>query len=465
MRYLRLLFLLIFISPLQLFAAEYSWYARDGNGYWGTGVSPSAACSVIATKRNVNESQTNGGRTFSLVSVSKLTDTNFQCTIEYSWSTGSATYPVDAFRSGDSCPPDTTYNAATGTCEGDPEVARCQSLEGQQTQGTTTGNVNDPDATVGRSGNSYYNKQREFNMGGCKVDVGLGGSGGKCVFKADGTYACKFPVGYTGEVAESQSDMDELPEEPEPQKTADSEQDCSAWADAGNGTRSKSCTSTSTASEEGGSTCQRGDYNMTCYKPTPTPESDTNIREDEITETSNPDGGKTTTTDSTTTNTHCLDGSCNTSTTNTSTTVITDGSGNVTGESSTCSGSNCTDPGADGDGEGDGPGEEETFVSPGGGEFGNASDALPSIGEDGDKTYGEATQEYMDRIADSPIVSSITSISVPTGGSCSIGSASLFGGSVSFNHFCSMASDVLDGLRYIFLAIWAWAAIRLLFTA
>lgn len=354
-----------------------------------------------------------------------------------------------------------------GQCIIDPDHARCQALEGQQTQGTTTGNVNDPDASVGRAGNNYYNKKREYNVGGCKVDVGLGGSGGKCVFKPDGTYACKFPVGYTGEVAASETDMDELPEDPEPEKTSDTDQGCSAWSDGGSGTRSKSCTSTSTASEDGSSTCQRGDYNMTCYRPTPTPESDTNTREDEITETSNPDGGKTTVTDSTTTNTHCTDGSCNSTTTNTSTTVVTDGNGNVTGESSTCSGANCADPGGDGDGdgEGDGSGEEESFASPGGGEFGSVSDALPAIGEEGDKSYSEATQEYTDRIKASPIVSSVLNISVPSGGTCSIGSASLFGGSINFNYFCTMAPDVLSGLRYLFLAIWAWAAIRLLMTA
>lgn len=356
-------------------------------------------------------------------------------------------------------------DAAGKQCEADPEVARCKALEGTTAYAITTGNSNDPGATVGfgADGKHYYSKQRTYNLNGCVADIGLANTGGgKCVHKGDGTYACRFPVGYTGEPAiEGEgTDAENSDSDPQPEKTSDSDQNCSDWSTTQNGTRSKSCTSSSNASEDGSSTCSRGDYNMYCYNPTPTPQSDSSTRTDDISETTNGDGGKTTTTNSTQTDTYCKSGTCTTSTTTSSSSTTTNANGEVTGGSSECNGPKC-----EGQGDGEGEGEGDEFVSPGGGEFGNASDALPFIGEDGDKTYGEATQEYMDRIADSPILSSITSISVPSGGSCSIGSASLFGGSVSFNHFCSMAPDVLDGLRYIFLAIWAWAAIRLLFTA
>ncbi|MOA42781.1 hypothetical protein D3C78_1648610 [compost metagenome] len=93
-------------------------------------------------------------------------------------------------------------------------------------------------------------------------------------------------------------------------------------------------------------------------------------------------------------------------------------------------------------------------------------DALPKIGGDSEvATYAESAQAFYGRVGNSPLASALGTIEVPSGGSCNIGSASLFGGSVSFNHFCEIAPDVLSGLRYLFLAIWAWAAIRLFFTA
>lgn len=373
------------------------------------------------------------------------------------------------------CPGGVTFNPDTNSCPAvDPNVARCAALANQQSNVVVTGNTNDPNSKVKQNGTKYTTNSREFSIGGCKVDIGLStGGGGKCIFKADGIYACRFPVGYSGEVTPTGTpDDQQLPQDPEPSATSDSDSSCTEWAAQAGGSQKRECTSTSTAVQDGASSCERGNYNSECFKPSPVPESDTNTKHDEITETPQSDGGKKTVTKSTVTNVYCKEGACTTKTTVTTTTKTSDGSGTTVSENVTCAGPACPKPGGSGSGSGGGSGTGEgegegdgEFGSPGSGNFPDAADALPEIGEDGDLTYEESTQAYYDRIMDSPIVSSITNITVPGGGSCSVGSASLFGGSVSFNDFCTMAPQVLAGLRIIFICIWAWAAIRLFMTA
>lgn len=307
------------------------------------------------------------------------------------------------------------------------------------------------------------------SQGGCAVDICSEGGTKECGTDGKtGKFVCYGSGSYTGDqqsesTGTTVSDCAEPCKAPEP-TTSDSSQSCTTPTVV-NGVTSYSCISESNANEFASSNCAVGNINgvtaLHCASPDYVPESDSNTRTDDVSETSNPDGGKTTTTDTTDENEHCKAGNCTTSSTSTSTTTTTDGDGKVTEETSTCEGDKCGGKGEEEEEEK----EPEEFVSPGGGEFGSVADSLPDIGEDGDSTYSESTQQYIDRIKSSPIVSSVLNISVPSGGTCSIGSASLFGGSINFNYFCTMAPDVLSGLRYLFLAIWAWAAIRLLMTA
>ncbi|MCY1533962.1 hypothetical protein D9M68_693160 [compost metagenome] len=78
---------------------------------------------------------------------------------------------------------------------------------------------------------------------------------------------------------------------------------------------------------------------------------------------------------------------------------------------------------------------------------------------------GDSASSYYARIRNAPIVQAVTSISVPTGGTCPTGVADTFLGAISFDSFCTLAPQVLAGLVWLFRAIWAWAAIRLFFTA
>jgi len=149
--------------------------------------------------------------------------------------------------------------------------------------------------------------------------------------------------------------------------------------------------------------------------------------------------------------------------TNAHTTTIKDGTGNTESASGTCSGPHCPDKNTNPDGDGDGFGdctgtdcgdEEGAAV---------AGPATPELEEQ--DTYAETTQKFINRAKAAPLVSGISGISMPAGGSCNIGAAQTWFGSIDFSSFCELAPQILAGLRYLFLAIWAWAAIRLFFTA
>ncbi len=155
-------------------------------------------------------------------------------------------------------------------------------------------------------------------------------------------------------------------------------------------------------------------------------------------------------------------GSCTTTTTKTTQVTIKDGNGNTTGQTTTCTGANCSQTGAGGLGDSDGDGADDCQKSDTceGGPGGPVE--MPELDEQ--PTVAETTEAYFNRIKNAPIAQAL-SIVVPSGGSCAAGTAQTFFGSISFDSFCQLAPSVLAGLRYLFLAIWAWAAIRLFFTA
>lgn len=177
----------------------------------------------------------------------------------------------------------------------------------------------------------------------------------------------------------------------------------------------------------------------------------------------NGDGTTTTTKTDTITQTKCIGAnSCVTNVSNNKTTVVKDGNGNTLSTGTQCTGPACSSGGkgdSDGDGVKDcvtGNCEEEE-----GGEYG--APEMPELEET--EEIGDSTSAYYARILNAPIVQAVTSISVPTGGTCPTGTADTFMGAISFDTFCQLAPQVLAGLVWLFRAIWAWAAIRLFFTA
>ncbi|MCY1279470.1 hypothetical protein D9M68_328040 [compost metagenome] len=178
----------------------------------------------------------------------------------------------------------------------------------------------------------------------------------------------------------------------------------------------------------------------------------------------NGDGTKTITKTDTATQTKCIGANACTTTVTKNTTVVKQGAdGSTQSTSSSCTGANCatsTNPDGDGDGLGDCVGKD----------CGTDEDGNPTTSPDGPELeevpgFGDTTQAFMDRVRNAPLLSAVQGISFPAGGTCPTGSASTFFGSISFDSFCQLAPNVLGPLRYLFLAIWAWAAIRLFFTA
>lgn len=448
-------------------AAQDYYYTTDGKP---STVSPSASGSAAAY---VAYYPTVYNFTLSLTSLTKYNSTGqaFKaCFDSFSKATGefSTNFCKFVTRTGDACPTGQTFNADAGAC-------LCPA--GSHVEGTQC--VTDNACTAKKDqATPYVEKFPSFDaykatckvsIDGCQVDTCSGpaatcGTDGKT-----GEFACMGSGSFTGEVSTGTDTPATTPPPPVPEPTTTSQdQSCTAPAVNG-GTTTYTCQTDSNATEWASSNCAVGTVNGTqglhCTKPDYVPEHDGKSRTDEVTEVTNPDGSKTKTTTSTTTTTHCAAGACNTTTNTTTTTSGTDANGNPTGTTTTCKGDNCDNPTTPGKDESEEEEDEEEgtatpFVP------GEKGDYLPEIGG-GDEapTYAESLDDFTDRVSNAPIVRGLTSISVPTGGSCSMGSAQLFGGSVSFNDFCTMAPQVLAGLRYLFLAIWAWAAIRLFFTA
>jgi hypothetical protein len=352
-----------------------------------------------------------------------------------------------------SCPEGQTWNPDIGFCvENDP----CADLAGTSSGFKQSGNSSDPDPFYRPiPGSKYWSSPNFVVTNGCSMTVKLGT---RCKVYGNGDYVCVGNAVYTGETAspensnvgpsgEDCSGVSCPPTDPVPTSTGDSE--CTNWVNDAEGRRTRTCETTAEAAKPGQAACLT-DGSLVCVSPAPTPESDTKTRVDDVKETTLADGGKKTETTSTTTKTYCLAGACNTTNTTNKTTVVTNGSGDVVSESGSCEGDNCQTPETP---------EEEKDQAP------EQAD-LPEVGDDGDLSYSDSLDNFIDRVNGSPLISAVNSIAFPTGGgSCNMGSASLWGGSISFNSFCTMAPDILGGLRFLFLSIWAIAAVRLFMTA
>ncbi len=249
---------------------------------------------------------------------------------------------------------------------------------------------------------------------------------------------------------------------PDPTQQKDAKPCAYAWdTDGQRGT----CQSVQVDWKSEGESCDfRGSVNgeSVCVGKKPT--SNGIVIDTEVKTTANADGTTTQTKTDKATQTVCNGStlnSCNTYVTNNKTTVVKNADGTTRSENSTCSGANCptsTNPDGNGDGLGDCVGDDC-------GEEGGSSapPEMPEL-EEVDE-FGDSTSAYYARIRNAPIVQAVTSISVPSGGTCPTGVADTWMGAISFDSFCQLAPQVLAGLVWLFRAIWAWAAIRLFFTA
>lgn len=287
----------------------------------------------------------------------KTSETQFRCEY-YSQPSGFKYGSLIAIRNGDSCPTGQVYNSSNGTCA----APTCPA--GQTWNGTSCETDNQCAAKAGQSTNwrAEYDSMSAYDsnpircttsQGGCAVDVCDSGSHTCQVDGRTGKFVCTGQGGkYTGQPNSPSNgtgvDGCEGPAcQPSPPQTSSSDKSCTTPAVA-SGVTSYTCVTESNSNQFADSNCAVGDLNgvtaLHCTSPDYVPESNDKTKTDDVSQTSNPDGGKTTTTESTVDQTKCKAGDCSSTSTTTTTETTTDGSGEVTGENSQCTGDRCDDP-------------------------------------------------------------------------------------------------------------------------
>lgn len=454
-------FVCFFSLSLHSFAADYYWQPSSGPNSNNRYATSDLACQAMSQAAYTASGWTLYGLPWEYVS-NTFTAPNAICKYRYNSIQGvwtnwqNAAYFVRRY--GDSCPVDTVLDSTSGNCVPNPcKVKEGQSQRFQKTSATggNYGNV----ATV--NGKPFFSASTTACFNGCTVST----ADQKCTARVNGAYVCRGTAFYTG-TACATGEAAPAPVEATTQAdpapiTAKTDQPCT-YSTAPDGT--KTCTSIK-ASETEGQQCGTVNGVQKCVAKSPS--KDESKIDTTVTETSNPDGSTTTTKKDTLTKTTCSDyapSGCKTTTTTTTSTSTKNSAGELIGSiDSSCEGPSCaTDSNPDGDGDGLG---DCTGSNCGEDEEGNATNKPTGPALADAPSYAQATQTFMTTIKSAPIYATVSGLSVPSGGSCSFGSAQTFFGAISFDDFCNIAPSILNPLRYLFLAIWAWAAIRLFFTA
>ncbi len=443
MRFLFFIFIISFTG--QAFSTDYVWRLASGARSNIDYPSALAGCTAEGLARGFTVNP----------SMDKLSETYFECRAAHI--TGS---PVSSFnsisRSGTSCPLDTVYDSTTGACIGNP----CSDKNGQSQRFQKSSASSDSYGSVHTiNGKTYFSPQTAGCFSGCAVST----ADQKCVSRVSGAYVCRGTAYYTGQSCATGS---AAPAPVEATTSADpapanlkTDLPCK-YVSNPDGTQS--CTSI-TAKESEGLQCGTVNGQQTCLAKDPV-KDETKI-DTTVSTVTNPDGSTTTIKTDTQTKTTCPSyaPSCKSTTTTTTSTTTMNADGDLIASDGTCTGTNCSssgNPDSDGDGFGDCTGD-----NCGEGEDGKPSNkpTMPKL--DGAPSYADSLNSFQQKIKVAPIYAAVGGLSVPSGGACSFGSAQTFFGPISFDDFCAIAPQILNPLRYLFLAIWAWAAIRLFFTA
>ena len=421
--------------------------------------SATAACDAYYDE-TISQNRTGRNRTFE-----RNTSTEYKCRFEAQFNSGNNRewYPFTTYivRFGDSCPTGQTLNTATGSCD-------CPA--GQVFQGGQCGEENPCTAKLGQSqaftksgssGDGYGTVVGGFVagvqsacFGGCAVST----VDQKCTGRVSGLYTCRGTAYYSGQTCattgnstEVQDNTSQLPL-PNPQ-TISEEKPCVYSQDG-----DKQVCQSAINTEKEGQFCGEVNGVKKCVDSKPTKNGitiDTKVQTD-----TKPDGSKVITKTDTATKTECKGANeCKSTSTTTTTTTNVDANGNTTGVSGSCTGEACPDKNTNPDGDGDGFGD---CTGDDCGEGAGGSFNTPEFEEVG--TIAETTSAFMDRVGDSPILSTVSSIGLDGQGSCSMGSTSTSIGTISLATVCDN-SHWLDPLYFIFLAIHALAAVRVSLSA
>jgi hypothetical protein len=351
---LRKLLLLLVLFSLNATAADYYWRAIEG-GTSGDGATPTAAYLAFCNKSAgylalgmcTNPSQ---------YTLTKLTDTSWKATTRFA--NGSINSYVNVTRYGTTCPPNTTFDAATGECKGDPCLATAgQTIGNRVGMGviSSTGNTiskTDPPGSVCQNSCQYAwngthaQKVYRFIEGSDNTIYGdylYVGNGVTC--SATDTPPAPRPVTATS-----------------PIRNKDASCGASVVDPQGGGVSSQ-CTSTDEYRDPGALSCGQMNGEWLCTVGTPSPKAAKKTVTVDTNTVTNPDGSKTTTKSTVTVVKDCsgLKGCRDTTTGKIETTgTNADGTPGTSTTTGSCTGPNCGLAGGDGNGEGDSGGDDLT---------------------------------------------------------------------------------------------------------
>lgn len=317
------------------------------------------------------------------------------------------------------------------------------------------------------SADAYQTLGEKINNSGCSAVIvtsscGTNGATGEFACWGIATYDGVTGVDATGPSSACGA-SDPNCAAPEP-VTSTNSQKCTPNADG-----TTTCVTESGSTEFAAGQCHVGSTGgatgLVCVKPDYVPEAATNKRTDVIKTEATADGGTKTTTTSTSENKHCVAGVCTNTTTTTTTTTTKDGAGKVTSETSACTGAKCDKPTDETEPEDEGMGEAK-FSGKGVCEGSDCDvDAFNPFGTDVVPGYSDSLNAALSGIKRSPIGSAVSNIRWPTGGSCPVYSMQLFNSSISITEHCTVWDSVGSALSAVFLAIWAFAAVRVFLSA
>lgn len=489
----RLIVAALFLLSLNAEAAGYSWIISQGGIRAST---PTAACNAFTDF--LSQSVT---YRYEFRSVQRMADDHFRCNFaEVRRSTGQETYEDyrDIIREGDGCE-EGTYDTSTGecvvpagqageVCDG-PELAGmpaifntqgqcvrwdqadknavCKSLAKAGTQFTDIYVAFDGDGNPEKPQVEKFGCEvNVVDVAQCKMPVPKCGSG-ICVELS--VTKCKVGVNFTGNVAGDGNgsgypvsggagEEGVCPEgvdcTPKPEPVVEESKPCNYMYNG----QVVQCESSEFKGDPGEMNCGRvnnGPY--TCTKKVP--KSNGIDIKTKITTEPTSDGGTKVTKEDEHTKTVCsAPGSCTTQVTNNKTVIVKDSGGKTVSESGECTGALC-------DGKGNGKTPSKGGNCQPGEECGTEEEGSFSGPENGEVPgFGESLQSFKDKVAGAPIIAGISAIQMPAGGSCNMSSASTMIGTISGDTVCQI-SGWLDPLYYVFLAMGALNAVRILMSA
>jgi len=428
---------LVFLSLVSsyTYSADYYW---NVSGYSGQYSSPAAACEAKRIAQTAYKSST-----------AELTQSNLANCVGVN-STGAKINFATSARFGDSCPNGGTYNSKDGTCSTKPPEDPCAGKVGQSTPFSKSGSGADGYMSIFDDGKG--GKASAPSQTGCFNGCAASTAQQKCTVKVAGSYFCRGTAYYTGSAcgtSTSPNSLDSSDTSAFPDAKTISDKKPCVYTTSSDG--SQTCTS-ETSTEKEGQNC--GTFNGTTVCADKKPNSEKMKIDTNVSETSNPDGSKTSTKVDVSTKTVCTAvQTCTTTTVTTTTKTTYDKDGKETGStttSNTTTGGGKTNAGTDGKGgSGDGEGEEGGVYS--------AQDWY----KEGDDTYKSVLSDFSSKVQSLPIKNASTQFfTYNPSGNCPIYNFNVWFVKASFDGFCSNAIP-WAAIRAVILATAAFFAFRI----